>query len=208
MRKTSKSVLFLAALLLITAALTLQSFQNAEAAPGTAIATYSNGTLRVTIPFHGLHPGAGQLTVEVLDPEDAVLGRAERRLDAVAASGSWREEIQLAKPPSLDDIVWHRVRYRFLYADQKDAALQNTESISEILRTPVVHVLGQQSYLTGGAAAIRVIVTDSKNEAIAGPGSVRIDLMMPVDRPRMLFTGRLNRRGTTEAQFRFPAGIA
>ena len=209
MHKTSKSVLFLAALLLIAAALTLQSFQNAEAAPsGTATATYSSGTLRVTIPFHGLHPSAGQLTVEVLDPEDAVLGRAERRVDVVAAAGSWREEIQLAKPPSLDDLVWHRVRYRFLYADQKDAALQNTESISEILRTPVVHVLGQQSYLTGGAAAVRVIVTDSKNEAIAGPGSVRIDLMAPADRPRVLFTGRLNRRGTTEAQFRFPAGIA
>ena len=152
MHMTSKSVLFLAALLLVAAALTLQSFQNAEAAPGgIATATYSSGTLRVTIPFHGLHPGAGQLTVEVLDPEDAVLGRAEHRVDVVAAGGSWREEIQLAKPPSLDDLVWHRVRYRFLYVDQKDAALQNTESISEILRTPVVHVLGQQSYLTGGA---------------------------------------------------------
>ena len=31
--------------------------------------------------------------------------------------------------------------------------------------------------------------------------------MAPADRPRLLFTGRLNRRGTTEAQFRFPAGI-
>ena len=209
MHKTSKSVLFLAALLLIAAALTSQSFQKAEAAGGgTPTATYSSGTLRVTIPFHGLHPGAGQLTVEVLDPEDAVLGRAERRVDAAAAGGSWREEIQLEKPPALDDLVWHRVRYRFIYADQKDAALQGTESISEILRTPVVHVLGQQSYLTGGPAAVRVIVTDTKNQAIAGPGSVRIDLMAPADHPRLLFTGRLNRRGTTEAQFRFPAGVS
>ena len=53
-----------------------------------------------------------------------------------------------------------------------------------------------------------MIVTDSKNEAIAGPGSVRIELMAPVQHPRVLFTGRLNRRGTTEAQFRFPAGVA
>src|SRR6516162_10322521 len=166
MHMKSKSVLFPAALLLIAAALTSQSFQKAEAAGGgTPIATYSSGALRVTIPFHGLHPGAGQLSVEVLDPEDAVLGRAERRVDAVAANGSWREEIQLAKPPSLDDLVWHRVRYRFTYADQKDAALQGTESISEILRTPVVHVLGQQSYLTGGPAAVRVIVTDTKDDA-------------------------------------------
>src|ERR1019366_7038640 len=95
-----------------------------------------------------------------------------------------------------------------IYADQQDPAVQGTESISEILRTPVVHILGQQSYLTGGAAAVRVIVTDSKNDAIAGPGSVRILLMAPADRPRTLFPGPLNRRGTTEAQFRFPGGVA
>ena len=104
--------------------------------------------------------------------------------------------------------MWHRVRYHFIYADQKDAAVQGTESISEILRTPVVHILGQQSYLTGGAAAVRVIVTDSKNEAIGAPGSVRIDLMAAGQRARVLFAGRLNGRGTTEAQFRFPAGVA
>jgi len=52
-----------------------------------------------------------------------------------------------------------------------------------------------------------VIVTDSKNEPIAGPGSVRIDFLVPDQKPRVLFTGRLNRRGTTEAQFRFPAGL-
>jgi A-macroglobulin TED domain/Carboxypeptidase regulatory-like domain/Alpha-2-macroglobulin family/MG2 domain/A-macroglobulin receptor binding domain/Alpha-2-macroglobulin bait region domain len=208
MNKTSKSFFVLAALMVIAAALLLPSLENAQAAPGeTLAATYSSGALHVTIPFHGLHTGAGQLTVEVLDPEDVVLGRSERRVETEGA-GTWREEIPLAKPPSLDDIVWHRVRYRFHYADQQDAAIQGTESISEILRTPVVHILGQQSYLTGGQAAVRVIVTDSKNAVIAGPGSVRIDLMAPGARPRVLFAGRLNQRGTTEAQFRFPAGVA
>src|SRR5450759_3064248 len=111
MNKTSKSFFFLAALLAIAAALILQSLEYAQAAPGeTAVATYSSGTLRVAIPFHGLHPGAGQLTVEVLDPEDGVLGRAERHVDVASGAGSWREEIPLAKPPSVDDLVWHRVR--------------------------------------------------------------------------------------------------
>ena len=210
MNKTSKSLVCLAALMALAAALILPALENALAAPGEQlVATYSTGTLHVTIPFHGLRAGAGQLTVEVLDPEDAVLGRSERRVENMAGTGSWREDIQLAKPPSVDDLVWHRVRYRFHYADQKDAALQGTESISEILRTPVVHILGQQSYLTGGPAAVRVIVTDSKNEAIAGPGSVRIDLMAPGAAILACSSpGRLNRRGTTEAQFRFPAGVA
>jgi len=71
-----------------------------------------------------------------------------------------------------------------------------------------VHILGQQSYLSGGAAAVRVIVTDSSSEVIAGAGTVRIELAIANQKPRVLYTGPLNRRGTTEAQFRFPAGLA
>jgi hypothetical protein len=124
-----------------------------------------------------------------------------------AGQGRWQDQIKLEKPLPLDDLVWHRVRYRFEYDDKQTAALEGTESISQILRTPVIHILGQQSYLTGGAAAVRVIVTDSKNEVIPGRGSVRIELAGTEDKGRTLFTGQLNRRGTTEAQFRFPAGL-
>jgi hypothetical protein len=58
---------------------------------------------------------------------------------------------------------------------------------------------------------VRVIVRDTKDEAIAGRGSVQIELLDADDKPadgkaRVLFSGRLNHHGTTEAQFRFPAG--
>ena len=101
----------------------------------------------------------------------------------------------------MDDLVWHRVRYRFEYEDRKTARLGGTESISQILRRPVIHVLGQQSYLTGGLAAVRVIVTDSKNEVIAGRNSVQIQFLECNEQPRLLFAGQINHRGTTEAQF-------
>ncbi len=208
MNRTSKSLCFLAVIGLMAAGVVLDVMQDAEAAAGDGVAaTYTKGTLRVTIPYHGLRAGTGQLLVEVLNPEDGVMGRAERRVEAEAASGTWQQEIAVAKAPGVEELVWNRVRYRFQYDGGKGAAAQGTDSISEILRTPVVHVLGQQAYLTGGAAAVRVVVTDSKNEAIAGSGSVRIDLMAPGDRAQALYTGRLNRRGTTEAQFRFPAGV-
>jgi uncharacterized protein YfaS (alpha-2-macroglobulin family) len=197
----------LAALVVIAAGLIAQSFPGTQATDSpSAVATYSHGALRVTIPYRALRAGAGQLTMEVLDPEDQVLGRSERRVEIAGAPGSWQEEVPLAKAPAIDDLVWQRVRYRFQYNDRKDAALEHTESISQILRMPVIRILGQQSYLTGGMAAVRVIVTDSKNEVIPGPGSLRIDLLA-AEKPRGLFIGRLNRRGTTEAQFRFPAGL-
>ncbi|HEY6350145.1 MAG TPA: MG2 domain-containing protein [Candidatus Angelobacter sp.] len=182
-----------------------------QAASGDSLsATYSHGILHVTIPYRAPRAGQGQLIVEVLNPEDGVLGKAEWDLEVVEGKGRWQEEIKLEKPLALEDLVWNRMRYRFVYSDGRADALEGTESISQIIRTPVVHILGQQSYLTGGQAAIRIIVTDSKNEVIAGPGSVRIELVASAQKDQkalLLFSGRLNHRGTTEAQFQFPADL-
>src|SRR5258708_39278071 len=106
---------------------------------GSAAGLWSRGVLRVTLPFHGLRAGAGQLTIEVVDPEDGILGRSERRVEAAEGKGSWQADLKLAKPVALDDLVWHRVRYRFGYSDRKDAAITGAESISQILRMPVIH---------------------------------------------------------------------
>lgn len=199
-------LLIIPVVLAIAAIVTVQSFQaaNGEPAPG---ATYTHGTLDLTVPYHAAQAGAGKLIVEVLDPEDHVLGSVERTADTVEGKGHWRERIALARPLPIDELVWHRVRYRFEYSDGKTAKIEGTESISDILRMPVVHILGQQSYLTGGEAAVRVIVTDTHDEVIAGRGTVRIELLAPEQKSQLLFRGQLNGRGTTEAQFRFPAGV-
>ena len=173
------------------------SFQGRPTNGESLSATYSRGTLHVSIPSTAPHPGPGTLTVDVLDPSDVVLAHAERRVDA---SGAWQEDLTLAKPLAIDDLVWQRVRYRFTYADGKNAPFEETESISQILRMPVIRILGQQTYLAGGSAAVRVVVTDSRNEPIAGTGSVRVELD-----GRTVFTGPVNRRGASDARFRFPA---
>jgi len=169
-------------------------------------AIYAHSALEVTIPYRADHGGAGELRVEVLDPEDQVLGSVSESVEVAEGRGQWREQVKLATPLAVDDLVWQRVRYRFSYSDSVGAIIEGTESISQILRTPVVHILGQQSYLAGGEAAVRVIVTDSQNEVIAGRGTVRVELIVPDQKSQVLFTGRLNRRGTTEAQFRLPPG--
>jgi len=205
----SRRKLFFAAALLAAAAAMLHPWQTPQAADGESpAAVYSRGSLHVTIPYHAPRAGAGQLVVDVLDPEDRVLGRAERRVEAGAARASWQQDLQLASPLAIEDLAWHRVRYRFTYAGEKEAALYGVESISQILRMPVIHILGQQSYLAGGPAAVRVVVTDSANQPIAGLSSLRIELAPANQRRTSLFSGRLNQRGTTEAQFRFPAGLA
>src|SRR6267154_563033 len=189
------------------AATIISTQPSGAASEETVIATHSHGALYVTIPYQSVHSGAGRLSVEILDPEDQVLGREERHIEIAAGKGQWQQQITLEKPLADEDLVWQRLRYHFEYTAGKDEALEGTESIAQILRTPVVHILGQQSYLSAGQAAVRVIVTDSANQVIAGPGAVRIEFIVPNQKPRILFTGRVNRRGPTEAQFRFPAGL-
>jgi uncharacterized protein YfaS (alpha-2-macroglobulin family) len=177
-----------------------------------AAATYTHGNLAVTIPYHGASKGSGRLVAELLDPEDNVLGRAERAADIGKGDGAWQVTIVPEKAIPFDEIIWQRLRYRFVYNDGKDAirnngAIEGIESISEILRRPVVHIIGQTEYLAGSAAAMRVIVADANNNDVAETGTVRIELLVPDQKARPLYSGELNRRGTLEAQFRFPAGL-
>jgi hypothetical protein len=203
-----RAVVWLTLLFALAAAVLLLSFQAPQTPTDLSVwASYTRGVLHVSIPYAAPHEGAGTLSIEVDDPEDQGLARTERQVEIKAAKGTWQADLPFAKPLSTDDLIWHRLRYRFVYSGGQQPAIEGTDSISQILRRPVVHVLGQQSYLTGAAAAVRVIVTDSNNEAIAGPSSLRIELAPPDHKPRALFSGPLNRRGTTEAQFRFPVGL-
>ncbi len=191
--------LFITALLILGTCVMVQSFQSPQSDSVTA--TYTHGALHVTIPFNAPRSGSGKLVLEVLDPEDRAIAKVEQERSVPATKGAWREDVKLPTQIAAEDLVWHRLRYRFAYADSSDA-IEGTESISRILRMPVVHILGQQSYLAGSNAAVRVIATDSRNEMIPGQSMVRIDL-----EGRTLFSGPLNRSGTTEAQFRLPANL-
>jgi uncharacterized protein YfaS (alpha-2-macroglobulin family) len=170
-------------------------------------AVYTRGNLSVTIPYHSTRSGSGRLVAEIIDPEDHVLGRVERTADIGTGDSSWQQVIKPEKPLRFEDIIWQRLRYRFEYADNQAPAIEGIESISQILRRPVVHILGQTEYLAGSHAAIRVIVSDANNNDIAEPGTIRIELLIPDKTPRLLFSGKINKRGTLEAQFHFPAGM-
>src|SRR5271157_709636 len=113
-------IVILTVFLTIAAFFALQPFQASGGVPST-VATYSHGLLHLTISYHAARAGAGQLTMEVLDPDDKVLGRAERHLEVAAGQGHWHDEIKVEKPLPLDDLVWHRVRYRFEYDDRQTA---------------------------------------------------------------------------------------
>jgi uncharacterized protein YfaS (alpha-2-macroglobulin family) len=204
-------VLVSASVVLLTSLSLAQSLLQSTPS-GPVAATYVHGVLHVSIPYSASRTGEGDLRVEVLDPEDRVVGSLDRHVFASAGHGFQEQNVAIhfenAGALPVDDLVWHRLRYRFTYKDDHAAALQGIISISRILRRPVVHVLGQQSYLSGGAAAVRLIVTEADNETPVTSGSLQVELLPPGQKPQTLYTGKLNERGTTRANFRFPTGLA
>jgi hypothetical protein len=198
--------LFAAVLLLAAAALLFDS----PAQTQQLAATYKHGSLSVTIPYTASEEGSGRLTLDTLDPEDHSLGRVERHIEIREGSGVWQQTIALANALPFEEILWQRVRYRFEYDNGAQPAIEGIESVSQMIRRPVVHILGDKEYIAGSQAAIRVIVSEASSN-LAQTGTLRVDLLDPNEKAdpeaRPLFSGNLNRRGTVEANFRFPAGL-
>lgn len=169
-------------------------------------ALFRHGSLYLNIPYHSTRAGMGHLTVEILNPQGESLGRVERHIWIGSGDSAWQVTIAPAQPIAMDDLVWQRVHYRFDYDGNESSEIEDTQSISEILRRPVVRILGQTEYIAGSRAAVRVIVTDGRTGA-AQPGTLRIQLLGPDQGSRSLFSAKLDRRGTVEADFRFPAAL-
>jgi uncharacterized protein YfaS (alpha-2-macroglobulin family) len=173
-------------------------------------AIWSRGNLSCTLPYHAPRPGAGTLTLELLSPEDTVLSSAERTVEVTGEQDTWKEALTVPHSLPYDELVWERVRWRFRYDGETTPMLEQIRSVSTILRRPVMHILGQTSYVSGAQAAVRMVVTDATGAgepATATHGTVRIELLAPGARPRNLYTGSLDLRGTAEAEFQFPAGL-
>ena len=171
-QRSLRLAFFLAPILLFATAATLLLSQPPER---RMVAAYARGSLSVTIPFHAKQAGSGKLIVEILDPEDHTLGRTESEVQVAKGDGAWERTIRPQQPIPFDEIVWQRVRYRFEWNGGDRDPIEGIESISEILRQPVIHILGQKEYLAGSRAALRVLVFDSKSNQ-AQTGSLRIDL--------------------------------
>ena len=92
----------------------------------------------MSIAYDAVQAGGGKLTIEVLNPEDNVLGHVQRHVDVSKGRGRWEDAIKLDKALPLEDLVWRRVRYHFEYDDAKAAPIEGVGSISQIIRLPVI----------------------------------------------------------------------
>jgi uncharacterized protein YfaS (alpha-2-macroglobulin family) len=198
---------FLGILIFLAAAL-------GSAEPKTISAVYARNALSLSIPYEAGHSGEAELRVEVLNPEDHVIGQAEHEANVPEGAGVWNAKVELNEPMTLDELIWHRARFTLRFENQGQPDVEDIRSMSEILVRPVLHILAQRSYIAGAQAAMRVIVQSANHDGVVAPvgqGTIRIELTKsnqgPDQKPVLLFTGPLDRRGSAEADFRFPAGL-
>jgi len=182
----------------------------ANAQANTMSAVYAHNALVLAAPYEAQRSGAVELVAEVLNPEDRALGKTVLRERVLRGPAAWNVQILLTEKVPLDDILWERVRFALRYADETKPAIEEIRPIAEILSRPVMRILGQRSYASGAKAAMRVIVSSNASDSVpeaVRDGKVRIELLSGDHRARLLFAGRLNRKGSVEAEFRFPAGM-
>jgi uncharacterized protein YfaS (alpha-2-macroglobulin family) len=191
----------------LAAILSLSTAVCARAA--TPSATYAGGTLSVSIPYQASHSGAGRLVLELLDPEDHILAASTSSVNAARGSGQWSQALTPTHPLPLADLIWERLHYRFVYNDEQVPALEETDTIEQILRRPVLHLLGQRTYLAGAPADLRVILSGDTDSPLPNinRSSIRVELLIPDKMAAPLATCRADRRGTCAVQLRFPAGL-
>ena len=176
----------------------------------TISAVYFRDALSISVPYEAAHSGETELKLELLSPEDRVLGEVRHRKRVAEGSAVWNARMVLREPMTLDELVWQRVRFALRYNDQPAPDIEEIRSLSEILERPVLRVLGQRSYIAGAAAAMRIIVTGSGTGETAAKmkrGTVKIELIEPDLDPKLLFAGELDHRGSAAADFHFPEGL-
>jgi len=181
------------------------SVSNAESRKISAV--YFQNALSVSVPYQAAHSGEAELTLELLSPEDRVLGQVKHRTRVAEGSAVWNARMELREPMALDELIWQRLRYTLRYKGQSTPEVEEIRSLTEILERPVLRVLGQRSYIAGAPAAMRIIVASSRageTPVMVRRGTVKIELLDRDHGPKLLFAGDLDRRGSAEADFRFP----
>src|SRR6202167_2946749 len=168
------------------ALLVAATFGNVE--PRTISANYFRDALTFSAPYEAAHSGEAELKLELLTPEDHVIGEVKRHKRVTEGSAVWNARMVLGEQMTLDELVWQRVRFTLRYENQTSPDLDEIRSLSEILERPVLRVLGERWYIAGAPAAMRVIVTGSdtgERAAVVKRGRVKIELLELDHEPRL-----------------------
>ncbi len=176
-------------------------------APARLSAVFRPGTLEVTIPYLTSQKlGRGTLNIEILGPDNKVIAsHSESDQLNAGEQGVWKAKLAIPATLQREDIVWHRLQYRFSSPQSTaDAEPAGIHAISSILRFPVVRVLGQQQYGVGSPSAVRLVAVDGFDGSPLTQGT--LELALKTEKTEFqLGKADLDTHGTVNLPLNFPA---
>jgi hypothetical protein len=100
------------------------------AEPRPMSAVYAHQSLSLSIPYEAAQSGDAELKVEVLSPENNVLGHAEKAVHVEQGEGVWNAAVSLKELKSVDEVVWQRISFTLRYEGDGAPAVDQIRSIS------------------------------------------------------------------------------
>lgn len=162
-------------------------------------AVQTNGQLQLTIPFEKVPANASSLLIELLDAEDHVV--AKQSLTSTSDS-AWTAKLGLPLGLKREDLVWYRLHYSYI-SDKK--TIENTYTVGEVLRYPIVRLIGQKELTAGVSNSVRIITLDARTgEPITGNLQLEVSAKEKKSAPLETLRASLDEKGTVEPRLRLP----
>lgn len=152
----------------------------------------SSDTLNLNIPIEDMKGKIGTCRVEVLDPDDTIIGSAYRFAYVTKDYYSLPIKVHLKK--RVDD--YDLVRVRVIFKNMK-----RIYSLYQLQDRMIVKILGQNEFIRGTPITYRVIVRNQRTNEPLKKATVHITLETD-EETKKVFEGRTDRTGSCHPSFR------
>lgn len=164
----------------------------------SAFNTHGSGDeLGFSIPIIGMKGKIGKCVVDVLDPNDNIIGSGYRFAFVNKDSYSLPMKVKLVE--KVDDYDLLRIRVTF-----KDE--QAIYSLFQLQDRMLIKVLGQDVFIKGTPLNYRIIASNAGNNQPLDRAKVQV-LLVIEDKEEEIFIGFTDRSGTCTTDFTLPEGI-
>ena len=153
--------------------------------------------LNLNIPIEGMTGRIGRCHVEVLDPNDNIIGSAFRFVYVDRDYYSALMKVRLKQSVEDNDLL--RIRVRFKNIDKIYSLFQLQDQM-------VVKILGQNEFIKGTPINYRIIVSNQRTGEPIANAKIKI-ILKTNGKEQKLFEGIADNSGTCNTDFNIPEGI-
>ncbi len=157
----------------------------------------TENTLELDIPILDMMGRVGKCEVEILDPDDNVVGSAYRYAYINKEYYSMPIKVKIKEDVSDYDILRAKVTFKkatYIY------------SLHQLQNRMIIKILGQNEFIKGTNINYRIIVSNQRTNEPLKDAKVVITLHMD-DKKEEVFRGMTDRSGTCHTDFALPDGV-